>query len=291
MPASTQTMVRNAGREGGSAVPPALSAGMAAASAAAAAEAVAAATAAASNPQPSCPRGYTPVERSLWRQFTENTGAGICDSGGAYGRGWERNRRAGDLKAQPGATVDLDFGLDSPDVSVSPFHRLARELMCAPAMNRRFARFNRRYDPHNVKSWLDVSEAFAAGIDPNFGYYLSYNDEYSVLGQDVQFTSFSDGRDGSEYVLLQVHGGCDARAGYTRPVAYEVCEIDQFVSSLREWSAICGCTDDDTEENLRVSVRCGEFDPDGLDKWPERWHVSDRGLAMCGVCGEEVLFS
>ena len=242
-------------------------------------------------PRRACPRGYTAVERSLWRQMTESTGAHVCDSGGAYGRHWERNRVMHDLKARPFATIDLEMGPDSPDVSVSTFHRLSGQLACAPGINRRLARFNRQYDPRNVRSWLDVSEAFAAGIDPNFEYYLSYNNEHSVLDQGVQFVSFTDDKSGAKYVLLQVHGGCDWRGGYSEPVAYKVGDADAFLLSLQEWSASCQCTDGHGGR-LFMYMDTGELLEDGLDRWPEKWAVSGaNGTARCGECGEEVLVS
>ena len=291
MSASTQTIVKDAGRTGSAA--PQSAQAFKVEVAAAAASVVMAATAEASSKRRRCPKGYSQVERSLYRQFTESTGAGLLDSGDHYGRGWQRNRRIGDLKAQPRATVSLDFGADSPDVSVSAFHKLSENLMCAPAMNRRFAAFNRKFDPDNAKSWLEVAEAFAEEIDPEgTRYYLSYNDEYSVLGQVVQFVGFNDG-DGSEFVLLQVHGGCDVRAGYTKPVAYEVDEVDALIRELQCWSASCSCEDGDGSNGpfLRMDVRYGEIDSDGLGEWPERWAVAPNGTAKCGVCSEEVLVS
>lgn len=247
-------------------------------------------------PRPARPAGYTPVERSLYRQFTESTGADICDSGSAYGRNWERNRRAGDLRSQPYATVDLGFGLDSPSVTVSAFRRLSDSLMCAREMNRLFGRFNARHDPDNRMSWLDVSEAFAeriGGGGDSITYYLSYSDEYSVISQDLQFVGFEAG-DGGEYALLQMHGGADARAGYTRPVAYEVESVGSLIDDLRRWSASCSCRNGSGDGSpdwdcLRLDMRCGEFEPDGLDEWPERWAVSPDGSARCGVCREDVL--
>ena len=291
MSASTQTIVEDAGRTGSAA--PQSAQAFKADVAAAAASVVLAATAEASSRKPRCPKGYSQVERSLFKQFTESTGASLVDSGDAYGRGWQRNRRIGDLKAQPRATVSLDFGADSPNVLASAFHKLSENLMCAPAMNRRFARFNRKFDPDNAKSWLDVAEAFAEEIDPEGArYYLSYNDEYSVLGQVVQFVGFNNG-DGSEFVLLQVHGGCDVRAGYTKPVAYEVDEVDILIRELQCWSASCSCEDGDGSNGpfLRMDMRYGEIDSDGLDEWPERWAVAPNGTARCGVCREEVLVS
>ena len=122
-------------------------------------------------PQRACPKGYTAVERSLWRQMTESTGAHVCDSGGAYGRHWERNRRAHDLKARPFATIGLEMGPDSPDVSVSTFHRLSKHLASAPGMNRRLAQFNRQYDPRNVRSWLlRVRDSNSAYLSPQVSF-------------------------------------------------------------------------------------------------------------------------
>ena len=258
--------------------------------AAAAANLVETALAEDGNPQPRCPRGYNPVERSLFRQLTESTGADICDSGFAYGRGWERNRRIGDLKAQPYGLIDVEYGPDSPIVEVSTFHRLSELLMHAPAMNRRFARFNKRVDPDNEMSWLGVSEAFAERFDEEYTYYLSYSDEYSVLGQDVQFVGFNDG-DGREFVLLQTHNGCDARGGYSSPVAYEVGEVDVFMCDLQRWTASCSCDGSSECESLRLDMIGGGFEPGGQQSWPDRWKVAANGTARCGVCREEVRVS
>ena len=231
------------------------------------------------------------MERSLHRQMTESTGADICDSGSAYGRGWERNRRIGDLRAQPYGTVDLEYGPDSPIVTVSTFHRLSELLAHAPDMNRRFQRFNRRTDPDDKMSWLGVSEAFAETFDKDYTYYLSYSDEYDVLSQVVQFVGFNSG-DGREFVLLQTHNGCDVRGGYSRPVAYEVDEVCTFLSDLQRWTASCSCDGKCEYESLRLEmIGGGSFDPDGLDSWPERWQVAADGSAKCGACGEEVLVS
>ena len=248
------------------------------------------------SPQPRCPRGYSDVERSLWRQFTESTGTSLCDSGTAYGRGWERNRRCPDLRAQPFGRVDVDhFEPEYPSVSVtvSPFHKLRYNVCCDPNMNRRFQRFNKRIDPGNNMPWLGVSEAFADRLDEEYTYYSSYSDEDKVIGQDLQLVGFKDrDGDGSEYVLLQMHNGCDARDGYTKPVAYGVQEVGILIRELQTWTAACGCGGGTVMANLSVQRMCGSFDGgvDGIGGWPEQWAVSADGSAKCGKCGEEVSF-
>ena len=33
------------------------------------------------------------VEQTIYGMLTESTGAALCDSGGAYGRHWQRNQK------------------------------------------------------------------------------------------------------------------------------------------------------------------------------------------------------
>ena len=264
------------------------------------ADAIETASAEGRNPQPRCPEGYSDVERSLFRQFTESTGTSLCDSGSAYGRGWERNRRIVDLKAQPFGRIDVDhFDPRYPSATVSTFHRLSCELSCDADMNRRFARFNKKVDPGNNMSWLDVSEAFAERFDENYTYYLSYSDEDKTIGQDLQLVGFKDNGedededdygDGNEYVLLQMHNGCDARAGFTKPVAYGVQEVGILIRELQTWTAMCGCDGGTVSANFSLQRLCGSFEggEDGVGRWPERWSVSADGSAKCSKCGEEV---
>ena len=252
---------------------------------AALADAVETTIAEARNPQPPCPRGYTRTERALFEQLTESTGTHLCDSGFPGGRRWERNRKNCDFRGQPFGRISLEFGLDCPTVGISPFHRLREHLSYDAAMNRKFSRFAGAYDHC---SDLSPSEAFAKRFgtrDPVP--YSSYGDEYSVLSQDLVFDGF-EADDGSSYVLLSMHNGADARIGYTEPVAYAVGEIDVLVYSLQSWTASCMCPAE-VNNFQYMEMRCGEFDSDGLQEWPEHWKVSPAdGTARCGVCAEAV---
>lgn len=51
----------------------------------------------------------------------------------------------------------------------------------------------------------------------------TYNGE-DLLSQTLQYTYFEC--DGTPYVLLQVHGGCDVRGGYTAPRAFRLTDSD-----------------------------------------------------------------
>lgn len=77
----------------------------------------------------------------------------------------------------------------------------------------------------------------------------TYNGE-DCLSQTLQYGYFE--HNGESYVLLQIHGGADVRGGYTRPVAFDVDDMD--MSILDNARGGCGC-----------------------DKCDARWYTDDAG--------------
>lgn len=144
----------------------------------------------------------------LQAMFTENTGRHILDSGGAYGRHWEQNQGL-DMTEQPKAW-------HSYGPTLSTFHYLNDRLEFAPAMDRLFNIVMHDSD----EPWLQDMLEFANKMDDSPMYrdsrngWNSYNDE-TLLDQVIQWEEF-DYKD-EHYILLQVHGGCDVRGGYTKP--------------------------------------------------------------------------
>ncbi len=64
---------------------------------------------------------YTPVERQIARMLTENTGVDMMDSGGAYGRAWQRNREIEDFRKRP--AIELDIYTEPQKVSEKPIRQ------------------------------------------------------------------------------------------------------------------------------------------------------------------------
>lgn len=188
------------------------------------------------------------TEEVVADMLVENTGRHFLDSGGAYGRQWERNQAAvgaTDLspaefyKAQPEAWVEWDYAL------VSVFHFLTSRLDYAPELDRRF-RLWVRMDPserwsdsyrtfnsydtveefHEAwkrKGWIDRH----AEWDGSGG--LTYNSE-NVVSQDFHWYFFSTTEDspvGEDlFAFVNIHNGCDARGGYTDFRAFRVGDHD-----------------------------------------------------------------
>lgn len=66
----------------------------------------------------------------------------------------------------------------------------------------------------------------------------TYNGE-EFVSQTLQFMCFTDGY--NDYVLLQIHGGCDVRSGYTRPQVFEIEDIDYFLMYMDTVNTCCDC--------------------------------------------------
>lgn len=181
----------------------------------------------------------TLTERKLIEMLTENTGRAMCDSGDYYGRNWQRNQDR-KFTDEPVATLQIEpenfherrAGIE---VTLNVFHWLNARLTYDPVMTARFQRFAKK--PENEDSpYLPLMEDFARDVRNGAGLYgdgrpmtvNTYNGEDS-LSQIIQYVFWTEGTrpDRRAYVLLQVHGGCDARGGYTAPKAFEVTGDDE----------------------------------------------------------------
>lgn len=153
--------------------------------------------------------------------LTENTGRSILDSGGIYGRNWEQNqgKSAETFRAQPAATLEIYSwerdGVTRYDVSptVNIFHLLHHALdldkYCREFNALEVGNWNGDYygTDWNQCEWL-TERGFTAVGDGFNTYNWASNHSQILQGQELE-------RDGERYILLQIHGGCDARGGYT----------------------------------------------------------------------------
>lgn len=167
----------------------------------------------------------TATQRALLEMWTENTGSHFLDSGGAYGRNWERNQglAVADMLAQPDVALDASWGYLG--ITVSAYHWLDSFLEYDPRMQRKFELYSTLGDLKDTP-WLECAERFAAAAHDrsweheDWSTYNTYNGE-SWLDSVLQYVVFTDS-DGITYALVQYHGGCDVRGGYTKPRAFRV---------------------------------------------------------------------
>lgn len=214
----------------------------------------------------------TDAERPLYTMFTENTGRHFLDSGGAYGRAWQRNRRR-DLRAD--AQGHLEFfisGRRFEYVSISTYHFLEQRVVYNERLDGIFQQWRKRKSVEGDRLpdqmigfpvWLKKMLPKARFRSP-FGeemdkptYIYTYNEE-NVLSQDFQFTAFEV--DHTEYVIISLHNGADARGGLTEPKFFEL-------NGRSEWSifdynrAVISCDYTERKALLEKRARQKELIP------------------------------
>lgn len=216
---------------------------------------------------------YRTVSESIWAQMTENTGRHMLDSGGAYGRRWERfaGMTVEDFDNLPAVTVDPDYG----HVSVSLFHVLKEHLRVnadTVELTRLFRDYvdntpegEAYYNGYNtVLEWLDSIRADNVRTDNTYNYE-------TLADGVVQYAEFSLGID--QYVALSTHNGADVRGGYSDYVIYRAC--DCWLYAMTECTVFCRMHNG----YFRVSSGDGVTDDTGTPV-----DLGPRGLATCPVC-------
>lgn len=157
---------------------------------------------------------------TLFEMFTENTGRHFLDSGGAYGRNWERAQglTLENFLSAPSANWERNWG-----VTTNAFTYCLSRLTYSKTAEvlTRLLNVWELKDFDNRNPWsLGDQEEFLEGLGAeNLNGFNTYNWENSLsqVLQGYTFELFG----GQHFTLLQVHGGADVRGGYTRPKIFE----------------------------------------------------------------------
>ena len=170
----------------------------------------------------------TELETVLIEMLKENTGRHFLDSGGASGRHWQRNQER-DFLAEPYATLKVNE--DGFEVTKSLFWFLRDAIS---DYDKKLTETFHAYVTHEDKHGRDRGE-WSAYLEPFLQVWAARHDqEYdpsddwhlqggytccmeTLLDQDFVFLTFEDPVSESWRVFLQIHGGCDARGGFTEP--------------------------------------------------------------------------
>lgn len=161
--------------------------------------------------------------------LTENTGRHFLDSGGAYGRHWQRNKSKPTIEHwenTPSARLEV-WKADAYYPIISLYHFLTNhhgfDLEYRPDMQAKLDQIANdnpdQYYNDDIKMFLDqLSEQYDIS-DISSGY--TYNSENN-LSQNFIYHCFENEDTSESFVILQIHGGCDARGGFTAPKIFEL---------------------------------------------------------------------
>lgn len=221
----------------------------------------------------------TKTAEVLAEMFTENTGRHGMDSGGAYGRHWERNTglTVDDFLSLPSATWERDW-----QTTINAFHFLNERLTYSKTSEVLTRLLNvwelEDYDnrnPYHLSDQLEFLESL--GVILTREGWNTYNWDNS-LSQTLQGYEFSFGE--KLFVLLQVHGGADVRGGYTRPKIFEAC-CDYWLHGCDSYTLTCNACE------TYWSVRGGEA-TDANGDWL-RGYPNDLFRYGCTTCQGDLL--
>jgi len=188
----------------------------------------------------------------LAEMLCENTGRGLCDSGGTpvydkdgkylrseggYGRAYERNAGR-NLAEEPRVTAKFERipayrrsnGTVIPervevDVRINLYHYLCENLEFHPLWDFLLREFGKTHevsgDYEEFCAWL-VAEGHCVQAQVEFSEYTYNGDNH--FSQDFSYAALLVREVGSiypeEFLVVRTHNGCDARGGFSAPRAF-----------------------------------------------------------------------
>ena len=211
------------------------------------------------------------TETLIHAMLTTNTGTHMLDSGGDYGRNWQRNqgKTLADFQAEPAALLDWYVKRDDdgkiisahPEVTTSVFHKLTSGIIWQDDLCREFNAMpcdDWRGDYYGTSvdqtEWLDL-HGFEQrrGCDGWNTYNWAANFSQTMQGHDLELN-------GESYVLIQIHGGADVRGGYTDAKLFRLSDHYEHHAVIME---DCAFSAETADEYLGLLWRGEWFNGDG----------------------------
>lgn len=242
------------------------------------------------------------LKRAIQEMLIENTGCNILDSGGAYGRGWEKNRSR-DFENEK--TLSVEVGDDPVIIQYNTYKYLVTFLEITEEsreLDRQLQKAIELYDGNNHLADMQdfMEEREQDGYDHR-NITNTYNYD-NILSEVLQYGVLINEDTDEHFIILQIHNGCDVRGGYTKPRVFSLGTEDNFCyfliaeTEIRAYCEKChmGWDSDDCGYNWRND---GHYNSEeGLDTDTEQEDelkiVCDRqkSTAYHKNCGGKVTF-
>jgi len=167
------------------------------------------------------------LTKVIYGMVTENTGSNFLDSGDAYGRHHEKNSKKSLDDFLNESVVEYDRFMQMPTINV--FHFLNNQPFEIDSICEYFNKLNVGCD--NWDSDLYGVSREAEEFLETFGAELNeadntYNHEHH-LSQELQFMYIDINNE--DYILIQLHQGCDVRGGYTDARLFKLDFVEPFM--------------------------------------------------------------
>tara|TARA_R110002110_G_scaffold9257_1_gene45818 strand:- start:327 stop:1040 length:714 start_codon:yes stop_codon:yes gene_type:complete len=163
------------------------------------------------------------VNELVYSMLTENTGTHFLDSGGAGGRMWQRNANKCLQDFEDEQEESYQYAADSNEIfrTVSVYHFLTNDLqidnICFEFNSLNTEPKDWEADTNtdvsiygvSVAAWQHLTSFYEVKVSRSWNTYNGESDLSQIL-QGANLTINDE-----EYILIQIHGGADARGGYT----------------------------------------------------------------------------
>ena len=228
------------------------------------------------------------IEEVIDKILKEPIAKHMLDSGGAYGYRFEKNQSEGYPKGMIPVEeyTDKDSQERTLDVTIPVYDLLTYNLERdedAIAKEQQLMKKLEKLDinPYHIFEVVEVvKEKFQEGMMA-IDYINTYNFE-EYISQTIQFCPFMS--DDEDYIILQVHNGCDVRSGYTEPKVFKVNDLMYFISGLNDRRCECDCGLNDYWILGSDDATDGSGDYVYPDEIYKRTYVDDDGLVRCVDC-------
>jgi len=193
------------------------------------------------------------IEKIIYEMLTESTGEHFLDSGGAYGRHWQRNQKKSlnDFMKEDYVKYDMEY----KTATKSLFHHLIESLTYNEKLTNKLNNWIKKdkyhyYDnPKGRCNDTETVEQFMSEFvypDKKINFNYTYNED-NILSQNIQFI-YSEIYE-TNIISLSIHNGCDARGGFTD---YKIFNVD--------WDMFLSYHPDQYEDNFKEDEKQSKID-------------------------------
>ena len=248
------------------------------------------------------------LETIIDSMLKENTGTHFLDSGGTGGRAWQRNQDHVFEKEEPYSLhirADEDGELTEFWVTFNLYHFMKAHLDIDEVTEKWQKKFDKfaNLPEWEREAWEDVMEAFCKKykVEVKESYY-TYNFD-TILSQDIVVHEINPPPGEDDLIFLRVHGGCDARGGFTAPRIFRKSEY--FDSAMNHADAFCTGRAEEIKAGVNRLVNLPEEYCERSWTFDGEWYPScsytpeffngvrydeESGKILCRSCGHEVVF-
>lgn len=164
---------------------------------------------------------YSRVEHILYNMFIENTGIHMLDSGMSNNRHWQQNQKLkiDDFVNREMVTYNKEYDYHSVDTFQFLYNALNVDKD-TDELNKLFDEFINREENKDECYLTNMYDFVSELIQKDYDKIDNTYNFNETLNQDFQFGIFE--YNNNEYVILQIHNGCDVRGGYTKPYIFKI---------------------------------------------------------------------